>query len=107
VYGGGVSFVVSPHVWSSSAFRGESSTSAGSAIVAGLSAVFFDCNFSGSAVSTHSISGPAILFAFLFSLFLRLFCIHIPTVVLQQEVALGCRRLALMYDVLIDGLVPL
>jgi len=36
-----------------------------------------------------------------------LFCIRIPTVVLQQEVALGCRRLALMYDVLIDDLVPL
>ena len=52
-----------------------------------------------------SVGGP--LVCFLFSLFLRLFCIHIPTVVLQQEVALGCRRLALMYDVLIDDFVPL
>jgi len=51
-----------------------------------------------------SVGGP--LVCFLFSLFLRLFCIHIPTVVLQQERALGCRRLALMYDVLIDDWVP-
>jgi len=35
-----------------------------------------------------------------------LFHIRIPTVVLQQEGAIRCRRLALMYDVLIDDWVP-
>ena len=51
-----------------------------------------------------SVGGP--LVCFLFSLFLRLFYNHIPTVVLRQERALGCRLLALMYDVLIDDWVP-
>ena len=69
VYGGGVSFVVSPRVWSSSAFRGGSSTSAGSTTVTGLSAVFLDCNFSGSGVSTHSISGRPSCLLFVFTVF--------------------------------------
>jgi hypothetical protein len=55
VYGGGVSFVVHPYVWSSSSFRGGSSASAGSTIVTGLLAVFLDCNFSGGTVSTRTI----------------------------------------------------
>jgi hypothetical protein len=103
VYGGGISFVVSPRVWNSNAFRGDSSTSAGSTVVAGLSVVFTDCNFSGSGVSTHSISGPARLFAFYFHCSCACFAF---TVVLPQEGALGCRRLALMYEVLIDDWVP-
>jgi hypothetical protein len=52
-----------------------------------------------------SVIRPSCFFLFI-SLFLHLFCVHIPTVVLQQEWALGCRRLALMYDVPIDDWVP-
>jgi hypothetical protein len=57
VYGGGVSFVVYPFVWSSNIFGGASSTSAGDTVASGLSAVFVDCNFSGSLASTRTIGG--------------------------------------------------
>ena len=62
VYGGGVSFVVHPYVWSSSTYRGGSSASAGSTIVTGLSIIFIDCNFSGGTVSTRTISAPTHVF---------------------------------------------
>jgi hypothetical protein len=62
VYGGSVAFIVHPYVWSSNSFDGVSSSSAGSTIVAGFAAVFLDCNFSGSVVSTRSISDPTLLF---------------------------------------------
>ena len=55
VYGGGVAFVVHPYVWSSNSFDGASSTSSGDTVVSGLSAVFVDCNFSGSSATTRSI----------------------------------------------------
>jgi hypothetical protein len=57
VYGGAVAFVIHPYVWSFSSFNGGSATSAGNTIVSGLSAVFTDCNFSGSKASTRTIGG--------------------------------------------------
>jgi hypothetical protein len=85
VYGGGVSFVVHPYVWSSSSFRGGSSASAGSTIVTGLSAIFVDCNFSGGTVSTRTISAPTIVFLnALFALSLRLFYIHVHSFARSQ-----------------------
>ncbi len=58
VYGGGVSVVVHPNVWSSSSYRGGSSASAGSTIVTGLYVIFVDCNFFGATVATRTISAP-------------------------------------------------
>jgi hypothetical protein len=66
VYGGSVSFVVHPYVWSSSSFNGGSSSSAGSTIVSQLSAIFLDCNFFGSTVSTYVIGGPTSMSMLLF-----------------------------------------
>jgi hypothetical protein len=101
VYGGGVSFVVHPYVWSSNSFNGGSSASAGRTIVTGLSAVFLDCNFSGSIVSTRTISAPSrVFFKFLFALSLRLFYIHIHSIARLQVRAPEWQRLDLMYDVL-------
>jgi hypothetical protein len=57
VYGGGVSFVVHPHVWNSNSFNGELSASAGDTIVSGLSAVFTNCRFVSCRVSSRTISG--------------------------------------------------
>ncbi len=54
VYGGGVTFVVQPYLWSSSSSYGDASTSAGDTIASGLLAVFIDCNFSGSRSSSHT-----------------------------------------------------
>jgi hypothetical protein len=55
VYGGGVAFVVQPHVWSSNSFLPQSSTSAGDTAVSGLSAVVFNCSFFGSTALTRTI----------------------------------------------------
>ncbi len=68
VYGGGVSFVVHPYVWSSSTYRGGSSASAGSTTVTGLSVIFVGCNFSGATVSTSTISAPTRVFINVFCL---------------------------------------
>jgi hypothetical protein len=57
VYGGGVSFVVHPYLWSSNSFDGNSSASAGDTSVSGLSAIFSNCHFIGCSVSSRSISG--------------------------------------------------
>ena len=62
VYGGGVSFVVHPYVWSSSSFNGGSTASAGSTTITGLSVIFVDCNFSGATVSTRTISATTRVF---------------------------------------------
>ena len=80
VYGGGVSFVVHPYVWSSSTYRGESTASAGSTAVTGLSVIFVDCNFSGGTVSTRTISAPTrVVFKVLFALSLRSFNFRVHT----------------------------
>ena len=90
VYGGGVSFVVHPYVWSSSSFNGGSSASAGRTIVTGLSAVFLDCNFSGGTVSTRTISAPTRVFInILFALPLRLFYTRVHSIALWQARAPG------------------
>jgi hypothetical protein len=62
VYGGGVSVVVHPYVWSSSSYRGGSSASAGSTIVTGLYVIFVDCYFFGATVATRTISAPTHVF---------------------------------------------
>jgi hypothetical protein len=54
VYGGGVSFVIHPYLWSESSFFGLSTASAGSTIVSGLSALFSDCVFANSSARTRS-----------------------------------------------------
>ena len=54
VYGGGVAFVVQPHVWSSNIRSGTSSASAEDTVVSGLSAVFFNCSFFGSTALTQT-----------------------------------------------------
>jgi hypothetical protein len=103
VYGGGVSVVVHPYVWSSSSYEGGSSASAGSTTVTGLSAVFIDCNFSGGTVSTRTISAPTrVVIKFLFALPLRLFYTRVHSLALSQARPPGWQHLDLMYDVLID-----
>jgi hypothetical protein len=62
VYGGGVSVVVHPYVWSSSSYRGGSSASSGSTIVTGLYVIFVDCNLFGATVSTRTISATTRVF---------------------------------------------
>jgi hypothetical protein len=60
VYGGGVSFVVHPHLWSLNSFNGASSASAGDTIVSELSAVFSNCNFtscSAASITNRSAYG--------------------------------------------------
>jgi lysozyme family protein len=75
VYGGGVSVVVHPYLWSASSFYGSSTASAGSTIVSGLSALFSDCFFANSRAQTQSGGEltaargfvlPCILFHFLY-----------------------------------------
>ena len=103
VYGGGVSFVVHPYVWSSNSIYGGSSAYAGSTIVTGISAVLVDCNFSGGAASTRTISAPThAFFYFLFALSMRLFNIHIHSIARSQARVPEWQRLDLMYDVLIN-----
>jgi hypothetical protein len=51
-----VSFAVHPYVWSSNSFNGRSSVLAGETIVSAISAVFSDCNFSGSTAKTLTTS---------------------------------------------------
>ena len=63
VYGGGVSFVVHPYVWSSSSYQGGSTASAGSTTVTGLSVIFIYCNYFGATVSTRTISAPTHAFS--------------------------------------------
>ena len=105
VYGGGVSFVVHPYVWSSSSYFGESSASAGSTTVSGLSVIFIDCNFSGATVSTRTISAPTRVFIkVLFALPLRLFHTRVHSIALSQARTPGWQHLDLMYGVLIDHL---
>ena len=58
VYGGGVAFVVQPYVWSylsSNPYIRPSITEAGDTVVSGISAVFFNCSFSGSTALTRTI----------------------------------------------------
>jgi hypothetical protein len=57
VYGGGVSFVVHPHVWSSNSFNAQSSASAGDTIVSELSSVFKNCRFVGCSASSSTTRG--------------------------------------------------
>ena len=105
VYGGGVSFVVHPYVWSSSSYSGGSSASAGSTIVTGLSVIFVDCNFFGGAVSTRTISAPTRVFInVLFALSLFLFYTRVHSIAPSQARAPGWQHLDLMYGVLIDHL---
>jgi hypothetical protein len=54
VYGGGVSFVIHPYLWSVSSFYGLSTASAGSTIVSGLSVLFTDFVFVNSRAETRS-----------------------------------------------------
>jgi hypothetical protein len=106
VYGGGVSFVVHPYVWSSSSYGGGSSASAGSTIVTGLSVIFVDCNFSGGTVSTRTISAlTRVFFHVLFALSLRLFYTGFHSIALSQARPPGWQHLDLMYGILIDHLV--
>ena len=106
VYGGGVSFVVHPYVWSSSSYEGRSTASAGSTTVTGLSVIFVDCNFSGATVSTRTISAPTrVVINILFALSLRLFYTGFHSIALSQARAPGWQHLDLMYGVLIDHLV--
>ena len=105
VYGGGVSFVIHPYVWSSSSFNGGSLASAGSTTVTGLSVIFVDCNFSGATVSTRTISGSTRVFInVLFALSLRLFYTRVHSIALPQARAPVWQHLDLMYGVLIDHL---
>jgi hypothetical protein len=105
VYGGGVSFVVHPYVWSSSSYRDGSSASAGSTIVTGLSIIFIDCNFSGGTVSTRTISAPTrVFFNVSFALSLRVFYPRVHSIALSQAKTPGWQHLDLMYVVLIDHL---
>jgi hypothetical protein len=105
VYGGGVSFVVHPYVWSSSTYRGGSTASAGSTTVTGFSVIFMDCNFSNGTVSTRTISAPtSVVFKVLFALFSRLFHTRVHSIALSQARAPGWQHLDLMYGVLIDHL---
>ena len=108
VYGGGVSVVVHPYVWSSSSYRGASSASsasAGSTTVTGLSVIFVDCNFSGATVSTSTISAPTRVFInVLFALSLRLFYTRVHSIALWQARTPVWQHLDLMYGVLIDHL---
>ncbi len=105
VYGGGVSFVVHPYVWSSSSFNGGSSASAGSTAVSGLSVIFVDCNFSGATVSTRTISAPTRVFInVLFALPLCLSYTRVHSIALSQARPPGWQHLDLMYGVLIDHL---
>ena len=105
VYGGGVSFVVHPYVWSSSLFNGGSSASARSTIVSGLSVIFVDCNFSGATVSTRTISAPTRVFInVLFAVPLRLFYTRVHSIALSQARTPVWQHLDLMYVVLIDHL---
>ena len=55
VYGGGVAFVVQPYLRNSNVFSGQSIAKAGDTVVSGLSAVFFNCSFSGSTAMTRTI----------------------------------------------------
>ena len=57
VYGGGVSVVVQPYIWSLSSGYADVSTSAGDTIASGILIIFIDCNFSGSISSTRTKSG--------------------------------------------------
>ena len=105
VYGGGVSFVVHPYVWSSGLFNGGSSASARSTIVSGLSVIFVDCNFSGGTVSTRTISAPTrVVINVLFALSLRLFYTRVHSIALSQARTPVWQHLDLMYGVLIDHL---
>ena len=105
VYGGGVSFVVHPYVWSSSSYEGGSTASAGSTTVTGLSVIFVDCNFSGATVSTRTISAPTRVFInILFALSLRLFYTRVHSIALWQARVPVWQHLDLMYGVLIDHL---
>jgi hypothetical protein len=107
VYGGGVSFVVHPYVWSSSSYLTGSSASAGSTTVTGLSVIFVDCNFSGATVSTGTISATTRVFInVLFALSLRLFYTRVHSIALWQARTPGLQHLDLMYAVLIDHLAP-
>ena len=104
-YGGGVSFVVHPYVWSSSSFNAGSSASAGNTTVTGLSVIFVDCNFSGATVSTRTISGPTrVVINVLFALSLRLFYTRVHSIALSQARTPVWQHLDLMYGVLIDHL---
>ena len=105
VYGGGVSFVVHPYVWSSSSYLTGSSASAGSTAVTGLSVIFVDCNFFGATVSTRTISAPTRVFSnVFFALSLRLFYTRVHSIALSQARTPGWQHLDLMYGVLIDHL---
>jgi hypothetical protein len=97
VYGGGVSFVVHPYVWSSNFFRGKSSTSAGSTNVTGLSAVIRDCNFSGDKGSAYTFRPISVSK----SLFTSNFFLHILAIysARSQVRASGWQRQDRMYDV--------
>ena len=105
VYGGGVSVVVHPYVWSSSSYEGGSTASAGSTIVTGLSVIFVDCNFFGATVSTRTISAPTRVFInVFFALSLRLFYTRVHSIALSQARTPVWQHLDLMYGVLIDHL---
>jgi hypothetical protein len=105
VYGGGVSVVVHPYVWSSSSYRGGSSASAGSTIVTGLYVIFVDCNFFGAAVSTRTISATTRVFInVLFALSSRLCYTRVHSLALSQATPPGCQHLDLMYGMSIDHL---
>jgi hypothetical protein len=62
VYGGGVSFVVHPHLWSVNSFDGSSSAFARDTIVSGLSAVFSKCNFTSCSATSLNASGTYVAF---------------------------------------------
>ena len=101
-----MSFVVHPYVWSSNSIYGGSSAYAGSTIVAGISAVLVDCNFSGGAASTRTISAlTRVFFHVLFALSLRLFYTGFHSIALSQARPPGWQHLDLMYGILIDHLV--
>jgi hypothetical protein len=68
VYGGGVSFVVHPHLWSSNSFNAQSSASAGDTIVSELSAVFINCRFVGCHAASRTTRGTGVALHRLFPL---------------------------------------
>ena len=71
VYGGGVSFVVHPYMWSSSPFLGSSSISTDCTSIARLSAIFTNCTFSGGRALSRTMSG------FFYAFHMYCCCIHV------------------------------
>jgi hypothetical protein len=72
VYGGGLSFVIHPYIWSANSFYGLSTASAGNTIVSGLLAIFNKSLFSNSRAETRS-SGELTLRS---SCFLALYSVY-------------------------------